>query len=249
MAGLFSQFNTSARKPHNFGSEASQKGLTLVELLIAITLSVVLAGLTLQLFQSVIKDRESLGRAADSLNQLQLAHRLLTQDLIQIVSQATYLDEFSQSESALKLEPDGQLTLVRSGWVLPEWPPQKRSELQLVRWQLIPESNEICRHTVVAEAENGFYCLVRSYRRPELAGQDFRIQDVVAGIDQLSWRLRISNPGEDGGQGQSIRWTNTWPERNEPSAERVDGLEVTINHRRYGEIKWLWAINGGAAGE
>ncbi len=120
----------------------NNKGFTLIEILIALTIFAILASITSSSLYYAFTTRAKVDMQADRLNELQLAMSILEQDTAQIVARAVRGNEMRLFPTLL-----GQSTYMeftRDGVVNPE-SSEKRSTLQRVA--LVCHNNALIRRT------------------------------------------------------------------------------------------------------
>ena len=119
-----------------------QTGFTLLEVLIAITITAVIGLGSWQLLNTAIRAYELSQTNLQSLSQLQRAQLNISRDFTQLVPRAIR-DEYGDYQSALKTEDGFYLVeLTRAGWRNPLQ--ERRSELQRVAYEL--SDGELLRH-------------------------------------------------------------------------------------------------------
>lgn len=118
-------------------------GLTLIELLIAMSIFAVMAVSMFIAFDNVQRAREITDQSSARLRQYQSAFNRIGQDLQQINPRFTR-DEYGDAQYALRLDGDGSLLFTRSGWTrsafFNKYP---RSEMQRVQYYL--ENGDLMR--------------------------------------------------------------------------------------------------------
>jgi len=209
---------------------SSQRGFTLMEVLIAITITSVIGLSIWQVVSSVLNARERVDEMAGEFEQLQSAFLILERDITQAVNRP-YRDVYGDSQPALTTRQESfGLMLVHQGWRNPLG--LKRSELQRSGWEFTGEN------------------LVRRHWRSVDQGQD-EDQD---GIERtmlknvISFDVRFMT--------QDLNWVDDWPEASAlasggtgDSGESSEGgrlsdmpraVEITLEHRRYGELRRLF---------
>lgn len=215
-----------------------QKGLTLVELLVAITLSVVLAGYSFKLFHSIVDSQKRITVSQDTLADLSLMVQFFEKDILQIQQDSTNRNGYDQIEPALLNSPESLITLTRLGWPLSPVQNLPRSELQRVNWYLVDQSEEICRHTVIEgmTIENT-YCLVRSYNRQldSIYNEDVVVVDLVGYVSEAKISFLVLD------EKNNQEWREEWPLFDQPGSE-VIAIELKIEHQRFGELKWMFQV-------
>lgn len=202
-----------------------QRGFTLVEILVAMAVFAVMAGIAYGGLASVINTRDSIEHALDRSKTLQMASWRLQQDIEQIVKR-TVRNRFGDAEPAVMGSPDTGLTFTRDGWPNPLSEP--RSTLQRVHYQLGPDGH-----------------LVRSYYRVLDQAQDTDPvnSDLLDGVTQIEWRFLDKN-------GQ---WQDRWPPENTGSASDLTSqaqqpppvaIELRMDTRAWGHLRLLFALPG-----
>ena len=119
-----------------------QRGFTLLEVLIAITITAVIGLGSWQLLNTAIRAYELSQANLQSLSQLQRAQLNISRDFTQLVPRAIR-DEYGDYQPALKTEDGFYLVeLTRAGWRNPLQ--ERRSELQRVAYEL--SDGDLLRH-------------------------------------------------------------------------------------------------------
>lgn len=116
---------------------ASQKGLTLIELLIAMAIFAVMSAAMFVAFDSFQKGKEVTDRGADRLKHYQLAFNILARDFQQMIPRPVR-DEFGSETPlyALKSDVGSDVEFTRAGWNRSPFSKVKRAELQRVTYYL-----------------------------------------------------------------------------------------------------------------
>ena len=212
----------------------SSRGFTLIEVLVAISITAIIgAGAALTL-QSGVKTREALEARAEILQELQKFQRTMASDLRQIVNR-TVRNEFGDKLYACtNLNALTLLEFSRTGWRDPatflaslnaESDIKPRSSLQ----------------RIVYELEEG--TLYRYYWRVMDRAQDSEpVRQKV--IDQvLNLELRFLD--------EKNEWSDQWPTASALSNEDLDAMtilpkaiEMTVEHETFGEFSKLHLVAG-----
>lgn len=218
-------------------------GFTLVELLIAMAVFAVMAGIAYGGLSSVLASRDSISAALDRSKTLQMAAWRLQRDVEEIVDRPIR-DRFGDTEPAILGSADLGLTFTRDGWSNPLG--ETRSTLQRVHYQL-----------------NNDKQLVRSYWRVLDQAQDSNTVDsvVLDGVESVEWRFLD-------GQNQ---WQDRWPPNgnfnrngfassgtangntagNNDAGPVASGqqppqaIELRMNTDTWGQLRFLFMIPGG----
>lgn len=195
------------------------KGFTLLEVLIAISITALIGLGAWQLLNSAIRTYELGQESLQSLSLLQRTQLAIERDFSQIVPRAIR-DEFGDYQAALQSSEDFySVQLTRAGWRNPLQ--EKRSELQRVAYEL--NEGELLRHhwKVLDRAQDSSPVTRRL------------LEDVV------SFEIAYLN--------DSDAWVDEWPPQvNEASSESQDkmleyanlprAVRVVLEHPRYGSI-------------
>lgn len=218
------------------------RGFTLLELLIAITLSAILALGTVNLVQQMSISQERVHGSADTLDRLTLAKHRITDDVQQFVPLRPTADEFGNPQPAVSLSTSGELTFTRHGWAQGIINPTHRSNLQRVHYALIDIQDDACRMGLnAAQWEQRTtltgQCLVRRYRQHLEAERDnpWLSQVVLAPIKNLRWRVQTH--ADDGAE-----WQEEWPPFRANEAVALQALELVFDHENVGTVRFFWAL-------
>jgi len=201
----------------------SQRGFTLMEVLIAVTITAVIGLGVWQVINGIVNSRDRVNELADDFDQLQRTMLLLERDLVQIVNRPAR-DLYGDFQPALTSRDDEfVLLLTRQGWRNPLG--IRRSELQRVGWEFT--GNELRRRYWPAVDQ----------------GQDDDSEDVLmlSGVKDVS--VRFLN--------DQRAWVDEWPSTAAMAAlepgEVPDtglplGMEMTIEHEVFGKLVRTFAL-------
>ncbi|AYZ85906.1 TPA: type II secretion system protein GspJ [Pseudomonas aeruginosa] len=198
---------------------SSQRGFTLLELLIAIAIFALLALATYRMFDSVMQTDQATRVQEQRMRELVRAMGVLERDLTQALERPVR-DELGDNRGAFlsEGEDDQVIEFTRGGWRNPLG--QARSRLQRVRWSL---SGEVLERR---------YWLVLDRAQDSRA----RVQQVLDGVTALSWRFLD----------KEHNWQSHWPTDEGSEEERLESLplavEMTLEHRHYGKLVRLWRL-------
>ena len=197
---------------------AGQRGFTLMEMLIAVSITAVIGLGVWQVLSGVINARDRVDEVADEFAALQRAMLLFERDINQLINRPSR-DIYGDLQPALtsRNEPFS-LLLTRQGWRNPLG--QRRSELQRVAWEYDGNS------------------LMRIYWPALDQGQEDNRREtpVLDGLKTFKLRFLDSN----------LQWQDNWPVQ-EPSAgaeapKLPVGLELSIEHDRFGSLQRLFVL-------
>lgn len=198
----------------------SQHGFTLLEVLIAVTITAVIGIGVSQLLSGVIREKNGIDRVSDEFSRMQQAIVVLERDLAQILPRPVR-DEYGEPLAAVTTRTaPWAIEFTRDGWRNPLQ--ARRSDLQRVAYELVDD--ELRRHywQVLDRAQD---------TQP-------REQTLLKGVTELSWRFLDHNR----------EWQQAWPSNARLQGLPINGgaqvspplaVEVLIEHRRFGRIRRL----------
>ncbi len=221
------------------------RGFTLLEVLIAIMITALLALGTLGLVNQFSMTHERVGERMDALDRLQAARRQLEQDMEQFVPHRPVGDEFNNLQPALVSDDETLLTLTRHGWSRTVFDPPLRSDLQRLEYTLVPIQNERCRMGLTSEqwADRDSLsgaCLIRRYRQHLEAEADnpWREQVVLAPLDDI--KLAFVSVGADGNRETYPQW----PVDDGETAASLRAIGITLDFATFAPAEFVWAVPG-----
>ena len=199
------------------GLPSRQNGFTLMEVLIAVTITAVIGLGVWQVMSSIVLSRDRVDAVAQEFDGLQEAMLLLERDMVQVVNRPIR-DIYGDFKPGLTNREEGfALTLTRQGWRNPLG--LRRSALQRVAWEYTGEE------------------LRRRYWPVVDQGQEDNSQDLML-LDRVTvFEIRFLDA-----QGS---WQDAWPPDeemasltpgNRPVTSLPRGLEITLEHERFGEL-------------
>jgi general secretion pathway protein J len=235
-----------------------QSGFTLVELLLAIAISAILAFYTTRLVGEMSTAQDRIEEQRFHVQQLQLAMSRIEQDMLQAQQQRSIKNEFGEYFPGLKLTPDPQLSITRSGWPRSLLLTAPRSEMQRVEYRLERMTEDVCRLSVylldrIQSDQLDGYCLVRRhwYQLDQGSIPEPRDISLLGYLEQMEIRVKQvpDQPTNGNTQAAKPEWRDHWPPANfgnqNTGTEQVGGVEITLTHLHYGELKRFWSIPTG----
>jgi len=194
-----------------------QRGFTLLEVLVAITITAVIGIGVWQVLNGVILSRDRVDELAEKFDGLQRAMLLLERDITQIVNRPAR-DIYGDFKPALtSREDDFALMVTRQGWRNPLG--IRRSSLQRVGWEYTGSE------------------LRRRYWPTVDQGQEDNGRDLLLLENVNAFDLRFLN--------EQNSWEAEWPPDDAMAAltpgARPDipfpkGIEITLEHELFGEL-------------
>ncbi|MFP3978511.1 MULTISPECIES: type II secretion system minor pseudopilin GspJ [Marinobacter] len=194
-----------------------QRGFTLLEVMVAISITAVIGIGVWQVLNNVIASRDRVDELAESFDGLQRAMLLMERDITQIVNRSAR-DIYGDFKPALtSREDDFSLMLTRQGWRNPLG--IRRSSLQRVGWEYTGSE------------------LRRRYWPTVDQGQEDNSQDLMLLDGVTAFDLRFMNDQNS--------WQPEWPPEQamaslspgtRPEIAFPLAIEITLEHERFGEI-------------
>jgi len=194
-------------------------GFTLLELLVALAIFSLLAVMSYGGLRTVLEQESVTTQEAGQLARLQKLYLIMQRDLEQVVPR-TVRDEYGESQPALVGADTLQLT--RDGWSNPLAYP--RSTLQRVGY--VYETDQLVRYSWVVLDRAQDSVPLRQPLSDEISAMQLRYLD-----KQNEWRTQWPDPqaGLDTGK---------------VSEDLPRAVEVTLEHKRYGQLVWLFRMPG-----
>ncbi|WP_375191273.1 type II secretion system minor pseudopilin GspJ [Marinobacter sp.] len=201
----------------------SARGFTLLEVLIAVTITAVIGLGVWQVITGVVTSRDRVDALAEQFSGLQRAMLLLERDIIQVVNRPAR-DLYGDFQPAFSSRQEEYvLLLTRQGWRNPLG--IRRSGLQRVGWEYT--GSELRRH---------YWPQVDQAQEPE--GRDVLLLDSVNRVD-----IRFLDSDRN--------WQDQWPTDevmasmtpgSRPDAPLPLGIELTLEHERFGTLVRTFAL-------
>lgn len=203
-------------------ADKPQQGFTLLEVLVAISITAIIGLAVWQVTSSVIQARDRVDALASDFGQLQRAIVLLERDLTQAINRPVRTPDGGYEPALDFAGPGAALQVTRQGWRNPLG--LRRSRLQRVGWQY--RDGDIHRFSwpvLDRVSEEG-------------------LQDVRLLGDIRAFRLRFMDH-----QGQ---WHGQWPVADMAQATGAPGtrvplpraVEIVLEHQQFGALERLFVL-------
>lgn len=200
-----------------------EQGFTLMEVLIAVSITAIIGLGVWQVLSSVISSRDRVDAAADQFDQLQRALLLLERDITQAVNRPAR-NLYGDTEPSLTSRNDAfDLILTRQGWRNPLG--ARRSGLQRVAYEFTGEE------------------LRRRYWLTVDQGQEDDSRDLLLVSNLKTFDVEFLN--------EERSWVAEWPTQdalNNLTGNNVGalpmplGIRVSLEHERFGELSRLYIL-------
>lgn len=221
------------------------RGFTLLELLIAIAVTAVIAAGSGALMFQFSESRDRIQVRLDSLDAFQRAERLIAQDVLQWVPNRPVRDAFNEQLPALMINPVEGLVLTRHGRLRFSGLLGQGSNLLRVALKTYPIADDRCRSGLKYVAESlarhndSGYCLVRLWMTHLDGGSFIHSQEQVLLAPIQGFQVEVVV--------YDAQWQKRifaqWP----PAADvlldiRAMALQVTIESEVFGVSQFIWAL-------
>ena len=184
-------------------------GMTLIELLIAVSVFAVMSALAYSGLNNVLLTSSHARAESNRLARLQMTMRYLQRDVDQIVNRRVrdqYGDQRPPLESTEIVEDEPQLSFTRAGWANPA--AQKRSELQRVAYDYDEENEQLLRLTWPMLDGADEDTTLRTNLLESVMGVEFRYMDERRQW-QTSWPPLGQNPNDEDALPRALEMTLT----------------------------------------
>jgi len=202
---------------------AREQGFTLMEVLIAVTITSVIGLGVWQVIGSVVNSRDRVNELAGKFENIQKVMLLLERDIVQIVNRPAR-DLYGDFQPALTSRDEGYaLLLTRQGWRNPLG--LRRSELQRVAWEY--SGNELRRH---------YWSVVDQ-------GQDDSSRSVLLLDNVQAFDIQFLDTSGN----RLDQWPNEAVQTEQVAGQRPDmplprGIEITLEHKQFGELTRIFPL-------
>ena len=200
------------------GTPCANRGFTLLEMLVALTIFTVIGLLSAQLMSRTLDNHETAGERSERLAEMQRAMLMLKRDIMQITDRPIR-DILGDSRGPVLIGSDGLMEFSRLGWRNPMRQP--RSEVQRVAY--VVEDGDLYRAwwSVLDRAQDSEPTAQRLLS--DIDQIEFFAVD-IAGQEHSYWPL----PGEDAST----------------EATRLVAIVMRLEAEPFGVVERLWPVAG-----
>lgn len=188
-----------------------QNGLTLVELLIAMAISAIIAVVSFRLFSISVDTKKNVEAQSSLFTELARTLTIIERDFSQLAPYRKVRTPYGEYNEYLTINYEG-LQLTRNGWAISPYQTYQRSTLQRVQYRLAPRGSELCAYRVDEDINTP--CLIRSFTAhlDDDGSLEWRHQILSEHISSLEWQFLLL----DGTTGKS-QLVSELPENYDPT--------------------------------
>ncbi|MFY9179567.1 MAG: type II secretion system minor pseudopilin GspJ [Venatoribacter sp.] len=231
-----------------------QRGFTLLEVLIAVSITALIGVGAVQLLSNIIDSRRATEIRSEQLASLQRFNMVVARDLEQIINR-TVRDEFGNAKPALVLDgAEYLIEFTRAGWRNSPFSESPRSELQRVAYRLESLDSSACEIAKQRLQSWGINdskgeCLVR-YFWPVLDQSNHSqpiSQVLLEQVDGLEIDVLAGAPSVDelNPAASKGEWYSQWPALEMGTTSHPKAIRWRIRLPNLGEIERLWLVAWG----
>lgn len=197
----------------------TQRGFTLLELIIVIAIFGVMSAMAYGGLNSVLKSRVHIEKALERTSELQKSYMRLRNDF-QEARNRPVRDGYGDPQPAFVTDHDGNVAFSRAGWRNPMGQPRSSLERVIYRYDTDKKT------------------LIRSSYRVLDQAQDSKPVDQVLleNVEEVQWRYLDANR----------EWGGEWPSRNSHSTTSSTvpplAVELTLRTTDFGELRYLFRL-------
>jgi len=238
----------------------SQRGFTLLEVMIAVGITAAVGAVSVQLLSGLVESKRKTEIASERLATLQRFNQVINRDMQQIINRP-YRDVFGNEAAALIVEGlDYKLEFSRLGWSNSALAEKPRATIQRVAYQTYAIDSEPCEdalkqlkswHPEDWQDKAQDDCLVRHYwlvldRSSDSEPRSQVVLNQITSLEAEVMARQLSSDNGDEGQKSLSSETSTYTQW--PGLQTGDSkdIPVAINLRLelpvYGQIERNWAI-------
>ncbi|WP_430462515.1 type II secretion system minor pseudopilin GspJ [Thalassolituus sp. LLYu03] len=232
-------------------------GFTLLEVLIAISITAMIGIGATQLLSNIINTKQATDIRSEKLASLQRFNMVISRDIEQIINR-TVRDAYGDAQEAILLDAgDYPLEFTRTGWRNSPVASDPRAELQRVAYRLEDIDSDICEPARLrlqswGIAEPQGECLVRYFWNvlDRASTSEPQAQVVLEQAEDLDIELLVQESSTEtatSGDVTGQNWTTSWPALNSASNSKLSPLAIRwrLTLPEIGEIERLFLLAWG----
>lgn len=228
-----------------------QRGFTLLEVLVAVSITALIGMGAAQLLGSVVDVRRATDIRTEQLASLQRFNMIVSRDIEQIINRSIR-DRYGDTQPALLLDGDAYaLEFTRTGWRNSPFNTDPRSELQRVAYRLESLDSDLCEPARVRLESWGVTdirgeCLVRYFWLvlDQASTSEPVAQVVLEQADTLEIDLLATAQSVTGGD-EAGDWFSAWPALDAQAALHPRAMRWRLQLPQLGTIERLWLLPWG----
>lgn len=238
---------------------SAAQGFTLLEVLIAVSITAMIGVASTQLLSNVIDSKQASEIRSEQLVSLQRFNMVISRDLEQFINRSIR-DEYGDTQASMLLDSgDFPIEFTRAGWRNSPVSRDPRAELQRVAYRPEPIDSEVCEPALqrlqswgVTEPEHE--CLVR-YFWPVLDRASDSVpqpQVVLEQIERLEIDLLVQRErkasNDQAAEISGRDWYSAWPALQSSGGEQERPLAIRwrLTLPALGDIERQWLLAWGA---
>lgn len=227
------------------------KGFTLLEVLVAVSITAIIGVSATQLLSSIVQSKERTLVRSEQLMTIQRFNQVISRDVEQFVARSIR-DEYDAIQADVTLNNgDYYWQFSRLGWRNSPVIEDPRSHIQRVAYQIEPLEDDACKQArAILERwqteESAENCLVRYYwdvlDRSESTPKSQMLLPSVKEFN-ISLLVRANKTNQDTISSSSEAWVSDWPSVDAAQLRQYPvALKAIINISGLGEITRLWPL-------
>ncbi|MCT7359732.1 type II secretion system minor pseudopilin GspJ [Thalassolituus pacificus] len=234
------------------------KGFTLLEVLIAVSITAMIGVASTQLLSNVIDSKQASEVRSEQLVSLQRFNMVVSRDIEQLINRSIR-DEYGDKQASLLLDSgDFPIEFTRAGWRNSPVSRDPRAELQRVAYRLEPIDSDVCEPALQrlqswGVTEPQYDCLVRYFWSVLDRASDSVPQPQVVleqaerlEIDLLVQRERKASDNQQA-EVSGRDWYTAWPALQSSGSEEERPLAIRwrLTLPALGDIERQWLLAWG----
>ena len=232
-----------------------QKGFTLLEVMIAISITALIGIASANLLTNIIESKKVTDERSEQLITLQRFNQFVSRDVEQIINRSIR-DEYGDEQAAIIIDDSDYLAQwSRLGWRNNPINDDPRSEIQRVAFQTFDINDEECEAAKLRLESWGEFdpqglCLVRYFwsvldRSSDSEAKTQIILDLIdeIEIELLATTLVSDNDDAETETNQEQNWYTQWPSiQSDETKEIPTAMLWRITLPKIGQIERLWLL-------